>query len=804
MIGRKISFDGWVLDRDSGDLSRDGQRQRLQELPLKVLDLLLASQGALVTREQLIAHLWPKGVVDYDTGLNTAVRKLRVALGDIADAPKYIETIPRRGYRFLVTVDPEPAAAVAAPVAVVDAVPATAPTPTAADEPRLETVTPPVAQRAESQAKSRSRLPWVAAATLVACLGAAYWVSHRPAPPLAVPAAPRTSSLPDKSVAVLPFESLSAEPNNEYIALGIAETVLHRLGGMQELTVIARTSSFVFKNRNEDARQIGRALNVRYLVEGSVQKAGERLRVQAQLVDATTAKQLWSLTFDRPLSDIFALQDEISSKVAEQFSASVVTGTPAPKGADTSHVDAYLAFLQGRALIATGKIADVRTGIPYFERATQLDPTFAAAFVQLSHAISLLDGLQQKNDPEVLKRAIALNDRALALNPQQGEAWVQRATLSLEATNDKDSAEAEKAYKKGLALAPNYGTGYSEYAEFLWAQNRRDEAMSMLDRARQVDPLTARHHYLKGRLLNEMKGDSPEVEALFLRALEIDPTFHGALIRLGQLDGVRGEFAREIMLQERALALEPEAGWVRGVTAGSYVSIDDIGAAEDVMSAETGIGSGVRICVLMRKGEHSAAARLAYQFYDHRILDMLTQPRACASAEMLRDALVTKNYDHAFRIFQANYAMDKGGDAEATARVGYFWGVPLARLMLAKGDSAGAQRLLRSLLTTNEPMATDSLTRTFQFMVQSSVFSVLGERERALDAFEQALRLGVFPIWMAMDRNPIYEPLHQDPRYQALALSMETRLHRQAELVVAMRGRGELPVRPAKKAGNAN
>jgi TolB-like protein/DNA-binding winged helix-turn-helix (wHTH) protein len=797
MIRRKISFDGWVLDRETGDLTRDGQRQRLQELPLKVLDLLLASPGALVTREQLIAHLWPKGVVDFDTGLNTAVRKLRVALGDLADAPKYIETIPRRGYRFLGTVDPEPVLEIAA---TPESIPASTalPASAAADLPPSETAGVAVERRKSSPVKPRSRLPWVAASVLLACLGAAYWLSHRHAPPPAAPAAPPTASLPDKSVAVLPFESLSAEPNNEFIALGIAETVLNRLGGMRDLTVIARTSSFTFKNRNEDARQIGRALNARYLVEGSVQKAGERLRVQAQLVDATNAKQLWSLTFDRPLSDIFALQDEISSKLAEQFSASVAAGTPVPKNADTSHVDAYLAYLQGRSLIVSGKIADVRNSISSFERATRLDPKFAAAFAQLSHAISLLDGLQLKNDPEALRRAVALNDQALALDPQQGEAWVQRAALILEATNDKDSAGAEKAFKKGLALAPNYGQGFAEYAEFLWSQGRRDEAISTLERARQVDPLTARHHYLKGLLLDEMKGDYKEVEALYLQALNIDPTFHNALIRLGQQDGIRGEFARAIMLQERGLALEPEAGWVRGIAAGSYVSIDDIAAAEDAMRGESGIGSGVRICVLMRKGDHAAAAQLAYQFYDRHIPDVLTLPKACASAEILRDALATKHYDHAFRIFQDGYAIQTNGDAQFTARVAYFFGVPLARLMLAKGDSAGANRLLQSILTTNEPKAPDSLARTFQFMARSSAFAVLGDREQALEEFDQALRLGVFPIWMAMDRNPIYEPLHQDPRYQALALSMYTRLRKQAELVAAMRAKGELPMRPPK------
>jgi len=342
MNRRKVSFDGWVLDRESGDLSRDGNRQRLQELPLKVLGLLLASPDGLVTREQLIKHLWPKGVVDFDTGLNTAVRKLRVALGDVTDAPRYIETIPRRGYRFVGTIDPDPpSAAEPTPVPFV-APPIEEPAsggekqPVEGGKPIAPTLalqelvrdTAPVPDRSVdlsiqnepgSATKPRRRMFFGIAATLALSIGVMYWLLHRVATPPVVTSSIPTPALPDQSVAVLPFESLSTEPNNEFLALGIAETVLHRLASLRDLTVIGRTSSFVFKNRNEDARQIGRALNARYLVEGSVQRAGERLRVQAQLIDAASGKQLWSLAFDRPLADIFALQDEIAGLIAQNL-----------------------------------------------------------------------------------------------------------------------------------------------------------------------------------------------------------------------------------------------------------------------------------------------------------------------------------------------------------------------------------------------------------------------------------------------------------------------------------------------------
>lgn len=258
---RKIYFCGWELDPDSGHLSRAGSRIRLAEQSLKMLLMLIEHRGNVVPREQLIARLWPNGFVDFDTGLNTVVHKIRAELGDVADAPRYIETVPRRGYRFIASVDELPAAV----------------------------------QNAAAQH------PASAAISLPAVLQ-----EHDPAP---------------STVAVLPFENLSADSDNEFLALGIAEAVLHRLAGQNDLVVVARSSSASFRNRKVDAREIGRALDARYLVDGSVQRSGEKLRVTAQLVDAASGGRLWSMSFDGRRRDIFAMQDDIADKVASAVAA---------------------------------------------------------------------------------------------------------------------------------------------------------------------------------------------------------------------------------------------------------------------------------------------------------------------------------------------------------------------------------------------------------------------------------------------------------------------------------------------------
>lgn len=361
MSGRKISFEGWTLDRESGELTRNGvARQRLQELPLKVLDLLIADPGAVVSREQLIAHLWPNGVVEYDTGLNTAIRKLRLALGDVADIPRYIETLPRRGYRFIGTIDRTSERTAAVQSEVVDSV-------VVADAPVIPAPGVSGAMPSTAAAPNSRSLEHVPVRLLVAILGGIplivitaamlYGRLHRTA--VLATAHPDQASvvLPGRTAAVLPFANLSPAADNGILALGMAEAVLHRLGAMKDLTVISRTSSFVFNDYKADVRDIGQKLNARYIVEGSVQRAGERLRVTAELIDATSGARRWSLSFDRQLADIFALEDEISANIADALSVSVLTDHGADSTERTSRVDAYMAYMEGRSLINTSKVA---------------------------------------------------------------------------------------------------------------------------------------------------------------------------------------------------------------------------------------------------------------------------------------------------------------------------------------------------------------------------------------------------------------------------------------------------------------
>ena len=275
--------------------------------------------------------------------------------------------------------------------------------------------------------------------------------------------------------------------------------MLHRLASVQDLTLIARTSSFAFRDKPADAREIGRTLNARYLVEGSVHRAGDRLRVTAQLIDAATGVHVWSLRFDRTVDDIFAVEDEISQGVARALEVSV---------GEKEHpfarygTDAYLAFLEGRALIASRKVVDAERAIERFSHAIEIAPTFAAAYAALAgahlHLVQLFPATESSEMAvSAQRKAEPLLATALQLDDALGEAYVLRALLK-----DKgDTSGAEADYRKGLSLSPNDGPGHELFANFLEREGRIDEALAAVDRARVVDPLYPRSHYFKGLLL---------------------------------------------------------------------------------------------------------------------------------------------------------------------------------------------------------------------------------------------------------------------------------------------------------------
>ena len=379
------------------DLVIDTARQRVTRaaaeiaLPKLSFDLLLAlirAAPAVVSNDDLMAQVWPALIVSPET-VSQRVKLLRDVLGDDPRAPRYIAGLRGRGYRLIPEVRS---------IAENSSYTSSQPGPVqsgSAESPPLRSIEAEMNSQPRARARTRIILGVVAA---LASMGIATYAvfALRPQPVAPKPDSVTVVGLPPRTVAVLPFENLSADPTNEYLALGMAEMVLNRLASVSELVVIARASSFKAAEGSADARETGKMLNARYLVEGGVQRDGEKLRVTARLIDAQSGAQLQALRFDRALADVFSIQDEIAEQVAAALEASLsnTAGVETP-GARSANLNAYLAYLQGRALLAKFTVDGFEAAIEQFERAIALDPNFAAAYVGLADATDF-GGLAQR------------------------------------------------------------------------------------------------------------------------------------------------------------------------------------------------------------------------------------------------------------------------------------------------------------------------------------------------------------------------------------------------------------------------
>ncbi len=364
----------------------------------------------------------------------------------------------------------------------------------------------------------------------------------------------------ERSIAVLPFVNMSGDKANEYFSDGLAETTLDMLAQVKDLKVIARTSSFAFKGKQADMREIGRALGAAHLLEGSVQQAGDTVRITAQLIRVQDGSHLWSKRFDRKLADVFAIQDEIATEVVRAIQGAL----PAAQQARlvrkrTDNVAAYDEYMQGIALLPDRKRAGLREALRHFERAIALDPDYARAHAMAGTAAGLLR--TYGDDSAATARKIPQYiDRALELAPDLGEAWVARGA-QLERAGEL--VKAEQAYRRGLELAPGYATAYQWLGEFYQDQlGEMDKALPLLERATALDPLSPiiQKEYATG-LAAVQRLD--EAERVLNRLLQANPGFAAGHEKLGLVRFQRGDLAGGLRELDIAIRLDPEVPFFR-------------------------------------------------------------------------------------------------------------------------------------------------------------------------------------------------------------------------------------------------
>src|SRR5690348_444704 len=491
MIALRFGED-FELDPGAYQLRRAGQPLKLERIPMEILLLLAEHQGQLVTREQIVERIWGKSVyLDADNSINGAIRKIRQVLKDNSEHPRFIQTVTGRGYRFI------------------------APCPDAAPSPAsAPAAQPPAARRSRVGAR-------VAAAAGLVVLGVVAAIAVLRLRAAAV--LPETRAM----IAVLPFTNLTGDQRQEYFSDGLTDEMITQLGERDptHLGVIARTSVMHYKNNPAPLDTIVRELGVQYVLEGSVWRDADHVRVTAELIRGSDQTQLWARQYDRRPADLLQLQGEIAQAIANEIQASV--GRPAPiADADSVPVThpfaAYDLYLRGAYDLNTRSVPGIERAIGYFQQAVALDSNFARAYAALAGANALLIGYASHPPRAMIAQARAAAVRALSLDPSSAEAHTAYALIVQ--NYDWDWTSAEREYQRAIALNPNYATAHQWYAEHLMWRGRFEEALRESERARRLDPLSLIIAADNGAILYYARQYDRAIDK-WRSVLQIDPEF---------------------------------------------------------------------------------------------------------------------------------------------------------------------------------------------------------------------------------------------------------------------------------------
>ncbi|HWW83947.1 MAG TPA: winged helix-turn-helix domain-containing protein [Vicinamibacterales bacterium] len=473
--GGVVRFEPFELDARKGELRKHGVKLKLQDQPLQVLVALLDRAGEVVTREELRAQLWPADTfVDFDHSLNAAVNRLRDCLGDGAERPRFIETVPRRGYRFIA-----PVARMAHPngdTAVL--LPAEEPVASAVD-----VKTPGVPARA----RRPTGREWTLGILVLGVVAMAAWLGMRTS-------RPGTGATVDRvMLAVLPLEDLSADPQGSYFSDGVTEDIITELGGLEprHLGVIARTSVMQYRKTSKPIDQIGRELGVQYVLEGSLRRTADHVRVTAQLIQVRDQTHLWAKSFDRDVRDILALQRDLARAVASDVAANF-SGTVAESALEREPVnpEALDLYLRGRAAWNRRTEEDIRNSIPLYEAALAKDPRYARAYGGLADAYLVLSSwaLGALPPSEGYSKGRIAATKALELDETLAEAHTSLGAIS--AFYDWNTLEARKEFRRAIELNPSYATAHHWLAEHLATIGQFDQMLVENQEALKLDPLS--------------------------------------------------------------------------------------------------------------------------------------------------------------------------------------------------------------------------------------------------------------------------------------------------------------------------
>ena len=536
-----VRFGTYEVSLQSGEVRKAGLRVRVQQQPMKLLEILLEHPGEVVTREQLRSRVWPnESFGDFDQALNIAIGKLRSALRDSAENPRFIETLPKRGYRFI------------ADVSVGDA------------DTRL--VSPESAAEDPSETVPRHRIPGGGLTIAPDAPGRRLWPARRiifalvlvlSLPILALWLFRSRGRAPTgiRSLAVLPLDNLSGDPSQDYFADGMTDELITDLAHISALRVISRTSVMAYKHAHKPLPEIARELNVDAVVEGTVLLSGEQVRITAQLIQAPADKHLWAESYEGNLRDTLALQKRVANTIAEQIRIEVTPQEQAVlKKANVVNPVAYESYLKGRYFWNKRTPDGLKVAMAYFKQAIEEDPTYAQAYAGLADTYNLLGDWEYGAlaPSEAYPKAKAAAIKALELDSTLGEAHTSLA-FSLDVF-DWDWQSAEKVFQRAIELNPGYATAHHWYAWHLSEMGRNNEAIAEMRKAEHLDPLSLIISADMAEILLVAHLNDEAIEQT-RRTIDMDPNFAIAHYELGQAFVQKRSYNEAIAEFQKAIEL---------------------------------------------------------------------------------------------------------------------------------------------------------------------------------------------------------------------------------------------------------
>jgi TolB-like protein/DNA-binding winged helix-turn-helix (wHTH) protein/Flp pilus assembly protein TadD len=515
-----IRFGTYEVSFQSGEVRKSGLRIRVQQQPMKLLQILLEHPGEVVTREELRSRVWPnESFGDFDQALNISIGKLRSALGDSAENPRFIETLPKRGYRFIAEVSvvghnahkrgPESAAS---------------PPPATGSVTKVQDPGLAISRTGPKRRLWTTLLVIPASALVLSLVILSVWLFRSPVrPPTGI-----------RSLAVLPLDNLSGDASQNYFADGMTDELITDLAQISALRVISRTSVMVYKGARKPLPQIARELNVDAVVEGTVLRSGDQVRITAQLIEASTDKHLWSRSYGGELRDTLALQNRVASAIADQIRINLTPREQAAlKSAKAVNPEAYESYLKGRYFWNKRTAEGLKVALAYFKQAIEEDPKYAQAYSGLADTYALSGDWQYAvmTPKEAFPEAKAAALKALELDNTLGEAHNSLAFV-LDGF-DWDFDAAGKEFRRAIELNPGYATAHHWYAWHLSLLGRFDEAIAEMKRAQNLDPLSLIINADLAELL-VLAHHYDESIAQSRKTIEMDPNFALAHNQLAQ------------------------------------------------------------------------------------------------------------------------------------------------------------------------------------------------------------------------------------------------------------------------------